>query len=564
MTRTHAITAVIMFCALTAGLRAGSPYAIVPVPAKYTANLPFTMPAVALPAIPERTMNVLDFGAVRDGHTMNTEAFAKAITACAAAGGGTVVVPAGEYLTGPIRFESRINLHVERGALVIFSKRFEDYPLVPFPTAKSKNFGCTPPIWGVGLEDVAITGAGVFDGSGDAWRPMKKEKYTAKEWKQITSSGGVVSADGAVWYPSEAAMNGEEYLKELKRTNKKPAAADFARAKEFLRPKMVEFYGCSRLLLDGPTFRNSPHFAVRPSQSENIVIRNVTIQNPWNAQNGDGLDLTSVHNVIVYNTVVDCGDDALCIKPGLYDASTKWTAACENIVIEDCTVYRGHGGFVIGSETYGGARNIMARNLTMIGTDVGLRFKSAREKGDLIEKIYIDGVVMKDIQAEAILFDTYYASGSAEKNAVSRDASREAEPVNDRTPRFDGFTISNIVCSGAERAMLFLGLPEMPIRNISISNATFSAAKGGLLVDAEGITLTNVTVTPASGPVYVMNEAKNVTITGAKVPANTAVFVTVDGEGSTGIVIEKTNLTGVTTPVDVNKNAKPGAVTVKP
>ncbi len=272
MTTHTIIAALLLVCASGTAVNAETHFPIQPVPARYMAHLPFAMPEVQLPAFPERSVNVLDFGAVRDGRTMNTDAFARAIKSCASAGGGTVVVPAGEYLTGPIRLESRINFHVERGALIIFSPNFNDYPLVPFPTAKSKNFGCTPPIWAMNCENVAITGEGVIDGSGEAWRPVKKEKYRVNEWKKIVSSGGVVSADGSMWFPSAAAMNGEEYLKELKQSKKNPTAEEFARAKEFLRPKMVELLGCSKVLLDGVTFRNSPQFAVHPAQCENMVI----------------------------------------------------------------------------------------------------------------------------------------------------------------------------------------------------------------------------------------------------------------------------------------------------
>jgi DNA sulfur modification protein DndE len=559
-----AAAAVLLLLASTLTMTAGGHFPIEPVPARLTTNIPFAMPAVKLPIFADKSVNVLDFGAVRDGHTMNTEAFARAIASCSSAGGGTVIVPEGEYLTGPIRLASGINFHLERGALIVFSRKFSDYPLVPFPTKKSKNYGCTPPIWAVDCENIAITGDGVIDGSGDAWRPVKKEKYTANEWKKIVASGGVVTPDGTMWYPSPEAMNGEAYLKELKKNKKNPTAEEVAGAKEFLRPKMVELLGCSSVLLDGVTFRNSPQFAVHPAQCENMVIRNVTIQNAYSAQNGDGLDISACHAVIVYNAVVDAGDDAICIKPGGYDAGRGWTAACENIIIADCTVYHGHGGFVIGSETYGGARNILARNLTFLGTDVGLRFKSARDRGDLIEKIYVDGIVMKDIVNEAILFDTYYESGSAEKNAMDRDEARKAEPVTGRTPRFDGFTISNVVCRGAGRAVLLLGLPEMPIKNISISNSVFSASKGGLLVDAEKITLDNVTMMPDAGPVYVVKEASAISIVHAIVPKGTASFLAVEGKNSKEITIENTDMSAIRTPVQLGSTVRADAVTVKP
>ncbi|MGE5313852.1 MAG: glycoside hydrolase family 28 protein [Acidobacteriota bacterium] len=539
-------------------------FVIEPIPPEVLANLPFEMPEVKLPKFPERRFDVREYGAVADGRTMNTGAFSRAIEACAKSGGGMVVVPAGEYLTGPIRLESNVNFHVERGALIIFSPKFEDYPLIPFPNPTSKSLRCTPPIFGYKLENVAVTGSGVFDGSGEAWRPAKKEKFTEREWKAIVKSGGVVSDDGRMWYPSKEAMNGEAYLKALYKGKKQPTAAEVAGAREYLRPKMVELYDCERVLLDGPTFRNSPQFAVHPAQCEHVVVRNVTIQNPENAQNGDGLDLSACHTVVVYRTVVDAGDDAICIKAGNPGKEKKWTASCENIVITDCTVYHGHGGFVIGSETDGGARNILARRLTMLGTDVGLRFKSPRGRGGLVEKIFVDSVVMKDIQNEAVLFDTFYESGSAEKNASSRDASRTKEDVAEGTPQFSGFTISNITCYGAARPLLFLGLPEMPIKNISITHSVFTTDKGALLVDADSIRLDDVKLFPKIGPVYTVNESKRILIARGAAPAALGdVFMEVKGEGAEGIVIEKTDLTSLKTPVTTASGASSAAVTLR-
>jgi polygalacturonase len=543
---------------------AQSSFTIEPVPASYMKDLPFRMPVIRLPEFADKAVNVKDFQAVPDGRTMNTEAFARAIRACASSGGGMVVVPAGEYLTGPIVLESNVNLHLERGALIIFSKRFEDYPLVPFPSPTSKSLKCQPPIFAYKCDNIAITGEGVIDGSGEAWRPAKKEKYTESEWKAIVARGGALSPDGRIWYPSREAMNGEAYLKELKKTKKNPTAAELAGAREFLRPKMVELFGCTRVLLDGPTFRNSPSFAVHPSQCEDLVVRNVTIQNPYSAQNGDGLDLSACHTAIVYKTTVDAGDDAICIKPGSFDAGKSWDVSCENIIITDCTVYHGHGGFVIGSETNGGARNILARNLTMLGTDVGLRFKSAREKGSLVEKIYVDGVVMKDILDEAVLFDTYYAEGSAEKNALTRDDARQAESVTERTPQFSDFTIANVTCYGAERAMLVLGLPEMPVKNLSISHAVFTARKGGLIVDADGIQLNDVKIYPDEGPVYALNASKSVTITQGAMPEGARTFMTVAGKSSGKIVISKSGVSDPGTQITFVAGAEREAVDVRP
>jgi polygalacturonase len=501
-----------------------------PIPESYLTGLPFSMPEVQVASFPDRSVSIVDHGAVADGHTMNTKAFADAIQTCAKGGGGRVIVPAGIWLTGPIRFESNINLYLETGALILFSRNRDDFPLIPVPSPSSKNYACAYPIYGYDLENVAITGNGIIDGSGEEWRPMKKSKYTAGQWKNTVESGGVVSSDGQMWWPSFQAIKGEEYLKDLRKEKKTLAKEDFAEAKDFLRPNLVVFHSCRKVLFDGPTFRNSPKFCVNPVQCENVVIRNIKIQNDWNAQNGDGLDIGSSHNVVVYNCTVDAGDDAICLKPGTIDKGRNWTAACENIVIADCTVYHGHGGFVIGSETYGGTRNISVRNCSFIGTDVGLRFKSSRTRGGLSENVYIDGIQMKDIVTSAILFDSYY-----EDNKPETGEARVSAPVTDRTPQFQKFHIKNIVCNGANQAIFIQGLPEQFIKDIELTNITISAKTGVACIDAEGLQFNNVKILLEQGPVFTMDNARNITITHPLYSSGAALFMKVAGNVSENI-----------------------------
>jgi polygalacturonase len=529
-----------------------------PVPKSYTTGLPFSMPEIQVANFPERTVSIVDHGAVGDGQIMNTKSFADAIQACAKAGGGTVLVPAGVFLTGPIIFESNINLHLKPGAVIMFSRNRDDFPLVPYPTPSSKNFACANPIFGYKLENVAITGDGVIDGSGEVWRPMKKEKYTASQWKKTIESGGMVSEDGKMWWPSQQALQGEAYLKALRKNKKNLTAEDFTGAKDFLRPNMVVFNACNKVLLDGPTFRNSPKFCVNPVQCENLVIRNIKVQNTWNAQNGDGLDIGSSHNVVVYNCVVDAGDDAICLKPGTVEKGRDWTAACENIIIADCIVYRGHGGFVIGSETYGGTRNISVRNCTFIGTDVGLRFKSSRNRGGLTENIYIDGIQMKDIANEAILFDMYYED---DKPAVGEP--RTSASVTERTPKMQNFFIKNIVCNGASQAIFIQGLPEQFARNIEFTNLAISAKKGISCIDAEGLQFNDVKVLLEQGPVYDIDNAQNITIKHSTFTAGHSLFMRVTGKQSENIQLVNTDISKAKKGIELGNDVKPNVVIEK-
>jgi len=525
----------------------------------YTSGLPFAMPEIKLPSFPDRTVSIVNYGAVADGQTLNTRAFADAVRACASAGGGTVLVPPGIWRTGPIKMESGVNLHVLQGAVVLFSRRFEDYPLIQRPD--SSQYSCASPIYGFNLENIAITGKGTFDGWGEAWRPAKKEKLTAAQWKELVASGGVVTPDGKIWWPSKEAMNGEAYLAALTASKKKLTAEEYAGAREFLRPDLLLLMRCRRVLIDGPTFQNSPKFTVHPVQCEDIVIRDIDVRNPWYGQNADGIDIGSCRNVLVYRATVDAGDDAICLKPGTVEKGVVREAACENIVIVDCTVYHGHGGFVIGSETYGGARNVSVKNCFFSGTDVGLRFKSARGRGGVIEKIFIEGIRMKDIANEAILFDTFYESGSPESNAQDvSPARRKKEALTERTPRFRDFQIQNIVCNGAKRAILVMGLPELAVQNIRMTDLVIEADTGALMLDADGIALTRAKILTATSPTIAIRHSRNITLNDVAVPSGADPFLKVEGEDSAAITLSGVNLSQAKQGVALGENVSKEAV----
>ena len=528
------------------------------IPQSYLDGLPFSMPEVQLPTFPARTISIVDYGAVPDGQTLNTKAFKDAIQTCAKAGGGTVIVPSGVWLTGPIEFESNINLYLENGAIIMFSKNRDDFALMPYPTPNSKNYQCANPIYGYGLENIAITGKGIIDGSGEVWRPKKKEKYTVNQWKKIVESGGAVTEDGKMWWPSDQAMKGEGYLKNLRKEKKDLTKEDFLGVKDFLRSHMVVFYSCKKVLFDGPTFRNSPKFCVNPIQCEQVVIRNIVVQNEWNAQNGDGIDIGSSHNVFVYNCIVDVGDDDICLKPGNVDKERGWSVACENIVIADCIVYRGHGGFVIGSETYGGTRNVSVRNCTFIGTDIGLRFKSSRTRGGKTENIYIDGIQMKDIVNEAILFDMYYEEGKPEQGSM-----REKMPITERTPLFQKFHINNVVCNGASHAIFIRGLPEQFVNGIEFTDITISAKRGVIGVDAEQLQFKNVRLIVDEGPIFDFDNMKDITIQRPGFQSSITPFLKVSGKESMEIYLLDTKLSGISQQIERGSEVRSDAVIFK-
>src|SRR5687768_10005520 len=187
-------------------------------------------------------------------------------------------------------------------------------------------------------------------------------------------------------------------------------AAFYNSIKDFLRPNLLLLTNCKYILLDGPTFQNSPAWCLHPLMSEHLTVRNILVKNPWYAQNGDGIDVESCKNVVIENSTFDVGDDGICIKSGRDKAGRERGMPTENLLVRNCTVYHAHGGFVIGSEMSGGARNIIVENCTFDGTDIGLRFKTTRGRGGIVENIFINNIAMKNIPGEAILFDMYYAA----------------------------------------------------------------------------------------------------------------------------------------------------------
>jgi DNA sulfur modification protein DndE len=392
------------------------------------------------------------------------------------------------------------------------------------------------------------------------WRYVKKEKQTERQWEELTRSGGDLTPDGKEWWPSKEAMGGEEYITALEKSTNELKAEDFAKAKEYLRPDLVRLAQCTGILLDGPTFQNSPRFHVHLVQSENIIVRNVKIWCEWYAQNGDGLDLSSTRNVVVYNTTVNVGDDGICVKPGNISKNQNPGPACENIVIADCIVYHAHGGFVVGSESFGGARNISVRNCIFAGTDVGIRFKSARSRGGLVEKISIEGIQMRDIANEAILFDMYYGGGAPEVESAKERTSRKAEPVTDLTPRFQNISIKNVVCNGAERAVLMNGLPEVSIKNITLDNVYVSARRGVVCIDAEGISFNRCRIVVTAGPVIAIDQGSNITVNGGTFPDPPDVFLKVLGDKSQGIRLVGVDVPHVRQMLDLGKDVRADAV----
>lgn len=452
-------------------------------------GLPFDMPEVQVPSIPSHSVSIVDFGGVPDGKTLNTQAFADAIDALVRKGGGRLEVPAGIWRTGPIGLKSHIELNIDRNAVIVFDPDQDLYPIIDTNFEGLDVRRCLSPIHAEGATDIAITGGGVIDGSGEYWREVKKRKVSDDQWKTILARGGVLSDDGKVWFPDEGYKKARATAGSL---NYPDPSLDENEIKTFLRPVMVSLRECERVLLQDCTFQNSPCWNIHPLYCKDLTIKDIIVRNPHYSANGDGIDIDACENVILTGSSFDVGDDAICIKSGKDADGRRHARKCRNLIISDCTVYHGHGGFVIGSEMSGGVENIKVSDCRFIGTDVGLRFKSTRGRGGLVKDIWCERIYMKDIVSYGVIFNLYYAGVAA--SDMNADGKSDILPVDETTPEMRDIHFTDILCAGAKQAIYINGLPELPISGISFANSNFTAEKPAEIHFATGITFDNVLV----------------------------------------------------------------------
>jgi len=461
---------------------------------QYTVGLPFSMPEVKAPEIPGARVNLKDFGAIGTGEVLCTSAFEKAIDLLYKMGGGHLIVPRGIWLTGPIVLKSNIDLHLEVGAVILFAADENLYPLVSTSFEGLDTRRCQSPISANGATNISITGQGVIDGNGQYWRPVKRSKVTDSQWKEVLSRPGGREIKKDYWVPTESYEKGEQGAN--MNIPKAKTEEEFLQVKRFLRPVMVSLVKCKNVLLEGVIFQNSPAWNIHPLMCENIIIDNVLARNPSYAQNGDALDLESCTNALIVNSKFDAGDDGICLKSGKDADGRRRAVPCSNVVVDGCTVFAGHGGFVVGSEMSSGVKNIMVRNCQFLGTDVGLRFKSTRGRGGVVENIYISGISMTDIKTYALTFNMYYG-GKSVAEVLQEGGQRKEEPampVTEETPIFRNIDIRNVICHHVGYAMEFNGLPEMPIDRITLQDIDITAHHDATFQYCKNIKKENVSI----------------------------------------------------------------------
>lgn len=427
---------------------------------------------VKVPEFAAAEVNIRDYGAVDatlDVETgrQNAKAIQTAINEISAKGGGTVVIPAGIWACAPIKLQSGVNLHLENRAVLKFLKSKEDYPLVITNYEGQEAIRTVSPILAEHAENIAITGEGLIDGSGDEWRPIKDFKVTARQWNELLKKSSYVieTKEAKIWMPTQTSFEGNE--KNIQGTTAE-ALAQAAEYYDFYRPVMVSLRYCRNVLLQGVTFTNSPAWNIHPFFCENLTVEQVRIENPYHAQNGDGIDVESCTNVHIHHTTFKTGDDAICLKAGKNAVARQITGPCSNIYIHDCLVQEGHGGFVIGSEMSRGVKDVLVENCTFLGTDVGVRMKSALGRGGVVENITVRGINMVNIKEQAIILSMSYVLNSLNRNESVGMVDEEDIPF------FRDIQMDEITCLGCKQ---FVKVEPLADRADTIANVVINGER---------------------------------------------------------------------------------------
>ncbi len=415
--------------------------------------------SVAQGAETSTVFNAVDYGAKGDGKSLCTRSIQKAVDACAAAGGGTVHLPAGKYLSGAIFLKSNVTLNISEGATLLASTSFEDFPpFKPNWSILSDDTRRSSLITGIDLVNIAVTGRGTLNGQGQPWwEALRKDKNVKDNREKILTYG---------------------------------------------RPRVINLYRCQNILIRDVTIVDSPSWTVHPVGCENLAVDGISIINPESGPNTDGVNPESCRNVRISNCFIDTGDDCITLKSGKDEEGRLKAKPTENVTITNCVMYKGHGAIVIGSEMSGCVRNVTADNIVCVGTDRAVRIKSTRGRGGVVENIRYSNFVVENVR-EPIYITSFYTK-------------TDPEPVSQRTPIFRDIAISHFTIKNSPCTAKIYGLPEMPIQGLRLNDIAVSTDVGLVCDSTVALELHNVQINTAKGPAFTITNCKNIELNGIK------------------------------------------------
>lgn len=460
---------------------------------------PFPMKDLVVPKFRNKDFVITSYGAIQNDKQSCSAALKKAIEACSKNGGGRVVVPEGNWLTGPVHLKSNVNLHISENAVLKFSDVFEDY--LPVVFTRYEGFECynySPLIYAIDCQNIAVTGKGKLDGNGQNWWPWKKRSQEIQQ------------------------------LYDMVLNNVPPERRVFGKVENAMRPSFIQFVNCSQILFEDFTISSGPFWTIHPVYCDNIIARRVNVST--RGPNNDGFDIESTTNVLIEDCLFDTGDDCVVLKSGLNEDGWRVNKPTENIVVRNIYTKAGHGGVVFGSEVSGGIRNVYVHDCYFDGTLIGIRMKSMRGRGGYVENVWVKNIGMKNI-AQAPVHLTMFYNASTLKPASTVPSS------------FRNFHFENLYCEGAQFPFFIEGLPERNIENITLKNICVTQAKKRAICnDAKNITLEGVYINLADTIALQMKDVQDININNITLTGGAKTFIEMRGEKSQNVIVEHANM----------------------
>ncbi|PCJ93451.1 MAG: glycoside hydrolase [Flavobacteriaceae bacterium] len=411
---------------------------------------------IIIPSFPEKEYSIMDFGAIPDGITDNTEAIKNTIAKCAEGGGGKVIVPPGKFLTGPIHLKSNVNFHIQEGAEILFTKDKGAYlPVVHTSYEGVELMNYSPLIYAYKQKNIAITGRGILNGQADN-----------TNWWPWCGSSRYGHKDG------EPKQRDEHNLPRLRIMNEEgtPVAERIFGEGHNLRPTFVEPFECENVLIQGVTITNAPFWVIHPIKSNNVTVDGVSVNS--HGPNNDGCNPEYARNVHITNCIFNTGDDCIAIKSGRNEDGRRVNIPSENIIIENCIMKDGHGGVVIGSEISAGVRNVYVRNCKMDSPNLerAIRIKTNTLRGGFVENVYVKNIVIGQVKEAVLKINTYYGIYENQEG--------------DFIPTIKNINLENIqVANGGKYGILIKGREENPIQGISLKNVHIKGAEIAISIE---------------------------------------------------------------------------------